>query len=144
MTNAEQLADFVRRASYEDISAKAREQLKLRILDSLGCAIGALNGEPIQYLRDQIKDFGGNPQCTLIAGGKTSPDRAAFYNSALVRYLDFNDSYFAVAAKFERLSDQRTSSALRGQLFEAIHQLESVPARQLTRLLAEVSLDRQG
>ncbi|PYI80380.1 MAG: 2-methylcitrate dehydratase [Verrucomicrobia bacterium] len=95
MTNAEQLADFVRRASYEDISAKAREQLKLHILDSLGCAIGALNGEPIRHVRDHINDFGGHPQCALIASGKTSPDRAAFYNSALVRYLDFNDSYFA-------------------------------------------------
>lgn len=27
--------------------------------------------------------------------GRTAPDRAAFYNSALVRYLDFNDSYLA-------------------------------------------------
>ncbi len=31
----------------------------------------------------------------MIGGGKTAPDRAAFYNSALVRYLDYNDSYVA-------------------------------------------------
>jgi len=31
----------------------------------------------------------------LIGGGKTAPDRAALYNGALVRYLDFNDSYLA-------------------------------------------------
>jgi 2-methylcitrate dehydratase len=31
----------------------------------------------------------------LIGGGKTAPDRAALYNSALVRYLDYNDSYIA-------------------------------------------------
>jgi 2-methylcitrate dehydratase len=70
-------------------------QFKLHILDSLGCAIGALGGEPIQYARNHIRDFGGNSQCTLIAGGKTSPDRAAFYNGALVRYLDFNDASLA-------------------------------------------------
>ena len=95
MTNAEQLAAFVTRASFEGISDRARDQLKLHVIDSLGCAIGALRAEPIQYIRDHIADFGGNSQCTLIGGGKTSPDRAAFYNSALVRYLDFNDSYLA-------------------------------------------------
>lgn len=31
----------------------------------------------------------------MIGGLQTSPDRAALYNSALVRYLDFNDSYLA-------------------------------------------------
>lgn len=95
MTKSEQLADFVIRASYEDISIEARQHLKIRILDSLGCAIGALNGEPIHYIREDLKDFGGNVHCTLIGGGHTAPDRAAFYNSALVRYLDFNNSYLA-------------------------------------------------
>jgi 2-methylcitrate dehydratase len=30
-----------------------------------------------------------------VGAGRTAPDRAAFYNSALVRYLDFNDSFLA-------------------------------------------------
>ena len=46
-------------------------------------------------IRKDVEEFGGNPLCTLIGGGRTSPDRAAFYNGALVRYLDFNDSYLA-------------------------------------------------
>ncbi|MFQ5796991.1 MAG: MmgE/PrpD family protein [Candidatus Bipolaricaulia bacterium] len=95
MTQAEQLAAFVVRSNYDDLSDEAREQLKIRILDSLGCAIGALNGEPIHYIREHQQEFGGNERCTLIGGGRTAPDRAAFYNSALVRYLDFNDSYLA-------------------------------------------------
>src|SRR5699024_6075955 len=40
-------------------------------------------------------DLGGEPLVTLIGGGKTTPDYAAFYNGAAVRYLDFNDSYLA-------------------------------------------------
>jgi 2-methylcitrate dehydratase len=95
ITQAHALAAFVARASFDDISAAARGQLKIRILDSLGCAIGALEGEPIRALRAQIEDFGGNAHSALIGGGRTSPDQAAFYNSALVRYLDFNDSYLA-------------------------------------------------
>ncbi len=90
-----ELAEFVVRAAYADLSEGARAQLKIRIMDSLGCAIGALGGEPVRLLMEQIDDFGGEGHCTLIGGGSTSPDRAAFYNSALVRYLDFNDSYLA-------------------------------------------------
>lgn len=95
MTLAHSLASFVFRASYNDILQSTRSQLKIRVLDSLGCAIGALRGEPVKLVRNQIDDFGGKKHCALIGGGRTSPDRAAFYNSALVRYLDFNDSYLA-------------------------------------------------
>lgn len=95
MTQAEQLAAFVVRASYDDLSESARQQLKIRVLDSLGCAIGALDGDPIRIIRALIEDFGGAEHCTMIGGRRTSPDRAAFYTSALVRYLDFNDSYLA-------------------------------------------------
>ena len=95
MTQVEQLAAFAARAQYEDLSEEARRQLKIHILDAVGCAIGALAGPPVGMLRAQLDDFGGNPLTTLIGGGRTAPDRAAFYNSALVRYLDFNDSYIA-------------------------------------------------
>jgi len=95
MTQAQQLAEFVQRVSYEDISEAAREQLRIRVLDSLACAIGALDGEPVGLIRKHIEDFGGSAHCTLIGGGRAAPDRAGFYNSALVRYLDYNDSYLA-------------------------------------------------
>lgn len=95
MTCAEKLAAFVCRSVYEDLSDTSREQLKIRILDSLGCALGALEGEPVQILRRQIDEFEPRGKCTLIGGGTSPPDSAAFYNGALVRYLDFNDAYLA-------------------------------------------------
>jgi 2-methylcitrate dehydratase len=95
MTQVEQLADFIVNASFSDISGFAVRELKTRVLDALGCALGALDNDLIRLIRDQVDDFGGRAQCTLIGGGKTAPDRAAFVNSALVRYLDFNDSYLA-------------------------------------------------
>ncbi|MBW2305820.1 MAG: MmgE/PrpD family protein [Deltaproteobacteria bacterium] len=95
MTHADQLAAFVVRSSYDDLSDAASRELKTRVLDSLGCAIGALGGEPIRCIRTHIEDFDGAGHCTLIGGGRSAPDRAAFYNGALVRYLDFNDTYLA-------------------------------------------------
>lgn len=95
MSHAQQMGIFIARASFDQLSLDAREQLKIRVLDSLGCALGALGAAPADRIRKQCDEFGGAPLCTLIGGGRTAPDRAAFYNSALVRYLDFNDSYLA-------------------------------------------------
>ena len=95
MTQLKELAGFVATASFDRISAEAREQLRIRVLDALGCALGALSAEPIRALRAHVDDFGGAARAALIGGGRTAPDRAAFYNGALVRYLDFNDSYLA-------------------------------------------------
>jgi 2-methylcitrate dehydratase len=95
MTQVEQLANFIVTASFSDMSGFAVRELKTRVLDALGCALGAMHNELVRVVKEQIEDFGGRNQCTLIGGGKTAPDRAAFYNCALVRYLDFNDSYLA-------------------------------------------------
>lgn len=95
MTEVQQLAKYTHSRQFSDLSPDAVNALKIRLLDSLGCAIGALEGAPIRRIKAQIDDFGGKPLVTLIGGGKTAPDRAAFYNSALVRYLDYNDSYLA-------------------------------------------------
>ena len=94
-TQVEELAQFVGRSRWDEISEPAGEQLKLRVLDSLGCALGALDGEPVVMVREQVEEFGGAPLSTLIGTGGSAPDRAALYNGALVRYLDFNDSYLA-------------------------------------------------
>ncbi|MDE1853459.1 MAG: MmgE/PrpD family protein [Thaumarchaeota archaeon] len=95
MTLVEEMAEFVSYTSYKTLSSKAVLQLKIRVLDAIGCAIGALSAGPVVRIRALEEGFGGSPLCTLIGDGKTSPDRAALYNGALIRYLDFNDSFLA-------------------------------------------------
>lgn len=95
MTEVERLARFVTTRSFDDLSEPALTELKIRVLDALGCALGALNAEPVRAVRAVVDDFGGRPLCTLIGGDRSAPDRTALYNGALIRYLDFNDSYFA-------------------------------------------------
>ena len=95
MAEVHALADFVARARFEDLSNEALDQLKIRVLDTIAVGIGALDAIPIAAIRDLTAELGGAPLCTLIGGGKTAPDRAAFLNGALTRYLDFMDSYLA-------------------------------------------------
>jgi 2-methylcitrate dehydratase len=94
-TEVEQMAIFASGARFESLGLDTRQQLKIRILDALGCGIGALDGGPIKMIRGYINELGNPAHCTLIGGGCTDIERAALYNSALIRYLDFNDSYLA-------------------------------------------------
>ena len=95
MTEVQELAVFVDRVQLGDLSNLALEQLKIRVIDTIGVAIGALTASPIVAIGALTKQLGGRPIATLIGGGKTAPDRAAFFNGALSRYLDFMDSYIA-------------------------------------------------
>ena len=69
------LARFINEAQYEDLSEQAVTQLKMRLLDSLGSAIGAIEGSPVRAIRRMIDDLGGTGTCPLIGGGKSSPGR---------------------------------------------------------------------
>lgn len=95
MSQVEQMAEFVDTVRFEALGSDTRQQLKIRILDSLGCSLGALHAHPMQMIRRYISELGSGGSCTLIGAGSTDLDRAVFYNSALIRYLDFNDSYLA-------------------------------------------------
>ena len=94
-TQVQSLAKYAARANFNDLSAESREQLPIHILDSLGCCIAALGAGPIEACREQVAEFGGTGPCTLIGGGKANPIFAAFWHTALVRYVDFMDNFLA-------------------------------------------------
>ncbi len=95
MTEVQKLASFIDAARFEDISTAAVEQLKIRVLDTLGVAIAALDAPPMRAIHTLTESLGGQGEATLIGGGRSALDRAAFHNIALSRYLDFMDSYLA-------------------------------------------------
>src|SRR6201996_6183110 len=95
MTQVEALAKYAARASFDDLSAESRRQLPIHILDSVACCIAALGAAPIEACREQVAEFGGSSPCTLIGGSKANPIYAAFWHTALVRYVDFMDNFLA-------------------------------------------------
>ncbi|RFU48840.1 MmgE/PrpD family protein [Paraburkholderia sp. DHOC27] len=94
-TTVQRIGQFAFNAHASHLTPQSRALFKRNILDSLGCAIGALSGKPFAALREQFDEYGRSGKCTLIGGGTSSPDQAALYNSGLVRYVDLLDSYMS-------------------------------------------------
>jgi 2-methylcitrate dehydratase len=90
------LGYFVVDAGQADLTGQPRALLKRNVLDSIACAIGALDGELIAPIREQTEQFSGRPTATLVGGGRASVDQAAFFNAVLVRYPDLLDTYLTV------------------------------------------------
>lgn len=93
---ADRLSRYGQSLCYNDLPSAVVHEVKRRILDSLGCALGALTARPCRIAR-QLAQAVKVPQGATLwgTGHRTLPDLAAFANGALVRYLDFNDTYLA-------------------------------------------------
>jgi 2-methylcitrate dehydratase len=90
------LAALVHSVQFEDLPADVVLDTKARVLDTLGCAFGAVTSDVGQAVRRMAAACGGAPQSTLIGTGeKTSAPLATLVNGSLLRYLDSNDYYFA-------------------------------------------------
>jgi len=92
----EYLSDYACRLAYDDLSPETVHQVKRTLIDTLGCGIGALYGEPSVIARSVAARVQGSPPARLLGTTQqTSMDLAAFANTVLVRYLDCNDTYAA-------------------------------------------------
>ncbi len=93
---AARLARYTQLLCYDDLPADVVQEVKRRLLDSLGCALGAWRAAPCRIARQVAQSVKVREGATLWGTNhKTLPDLAAFANGALVRYLDFNDTYLS-------------------------------------------------
>lgn len=92
----DELAEFVVGAQSADLTGPSRALLRRNVLDSIACAVGALDGQLIATIREHTTQFGGAATATLVGGGRASVDQAAFFNAVLVRYPDLLDTFLTV------------------------------------------------
>ncbi len=93
---ANRLAEYAGSVSYARLPAPVVHEVKRRLLDSLGCALGAWYAAPCRIARRLAEAVKAPKGATLWGtASRTQPDLAAFANGALVRYLDFNDTYLS-------------------------------------------------
>jgi 2-methylcitrate dehydratase len=95
-TLAHQLAQFACSLRFEDLSSNVVHEVKRRLIDSLGCALGAWKEEPCAIAREVVSEFSAKNGGTVIGTAhKAPPDWAAFANGCCIRYFDYNDTYLS-------------------------------------------------
>lgn len=95
-TIAHTLAERARAASFDTLSPQVAHEVKRRVLDSIGCALGAWQSRPAQVTRSVARAVTLPGGASLLGSHhRTTPELATFSNGALIRYLDYNDTYLS-------------------------------------------------
>ncbi len=90
------IASYSAGLTHADLTPAALHGIKRRLVDTMGCALGGLNGAPVTIARQIAATTRGEPSARVFFSGElTTVDTATFANSLMVRYLDFNDTYMA-------------------------------------------------
>ncbi len=96
MNLAEELSDYAYRLEYRDLGRRTVAESKKRVVDALGCAIGAFDEAPVRIARKVASGASPGGASTMLGTeAKTSPDIATFVNGLMIRYFDFNDTYLS-------------------------------------------------
>jgi 2-methylcitrate dehydratase len=93
---AGRLAEYVSSVRYRALDAGTVKEMKARVVDAVGCAIGAYREKPIAMARKAVLGLrNGGPSSVFGTGERTSPDLATFVNGFMLRYFDYNDTYLS-------------------------------------------------
>jgi 2-methylcitrate dehydratase len=96
MELARRLAEYALAVRFEDLDERTVREMKARVIDALGCAIGAYSEEPAVFARRlAAKAGGGGPATLLGTASGAAPPIATFVNGLMIRYFDFNDTYLS-------------------------------------------------
>ena len=96
MDLAGRLAEYVTSTDFRSIDPVTVKEMKARVVDAVGCAIGAFGEKPIAMARKTVLGLRtGGPSSVIGTGSRTSPDLATFVNGFMLRYFDYNDTYLS-------------------------------------------------
>lgn len=98
MTIAREMAKWAQAIKFEDLPDKTVHEVKRRVIDSLATTLGAYWSRPAQIARAKAMATNDPPPASTVWGTdhNTTPDLAAFANSTMTRYLDYNDTYLSL------------------------------------------------
>ena len=98
MPLADRIAELSTDLRFEQIDHATVHEVKRRLIDSIGCALGAWRANAPDVARRIAARVAAEPGANYLGGGthRTSPELAAFANGVLFRYLDYNDTYLSL------------------------------------------------
>jgi 2-methylcitrate dehydratase len=85
------LVEFSQSLRLEDLSSSTQTAAKVRILDTLACAWGGSTAQPVAITKRALLAGSDSGKSHIVGGGTAPAEAAAFINSLMGRYLDFND-----------------------------------------------------
>ena len=89
------MAQFALSLRYDQIPEPSVKEAKRFLLDSVGCALAALDHEDMRQAYAFVEGLGGTEQATVIGhGSRTNMGNAALMNALLIRAMDYNDIYW--------------------------------------------------
>ncbi|MBI5641969.1 MAG: MmgE/PrpD family protein [Deltaproteobacteria bacterium] len=94
-TIAEKMADYGQGLKFEQLPGPVVHEVKRRVIDSLACVLGAYESLPAKIARASAPSIQNGLISSVIGGGETTPEHAAFANGVMIRYLDYNDTYLS-------------------------------------------------
>lgn len=93
------LANYVAALQYDRLPPGAIHAAKAHLIDSIGCAYGGFDSEPAIIARRMAASVNSTPPARVFGTGeRTSVEMAAFANTVMVRYLDYNDTYISTGS----------------------------------------------
>jgi 2-methylcitrate dehydratase len=93
---ADRLARYCADFSYDKLPAQTIHEAKRRLIDSVGCALGAFTMDPPKIAREIARSAKSDLGATVIGTAhQSTPELAAFANGTMFRYFDFNDTYLS-------------------------------------------------
>jgi 2-methylcitrate dehydratase len=88
------LADYAVATRFEALSPAAVHACKRRVIDTIACAVAALDATLCLRTRQVAQRYPGRPDAAVWGSStRASPEMAAFANGVAVRYLDHSDTY---------------------------------------------------
>ena len=90
-----EMARFALSLRYDQIPEASVKEAKRFMLDSVGCALAAIDHEDMQQAYEFVQMLGGHEQGTIIGHGtKANLGNATLMNALLIRAMDYNDIYW--------------------------------------------------
>ena len=94
-----ELAEYIKKLSYSDISAQAKHQAKRLLLDSIGTILFGSRQKEAEYITEFIKETTQCPESTIIGKSfKSNCFSSAFANAAFSQIHDCNDGHRIAAS----------------------------------------------
>jgi 2-methylcitrate dehydratase len=91
------LATFAASLTYEQVPAGILHHARRSLIDAIGCAFGGLDCEAAQIGRRIVEGAAPSRHAGAVIGSHAPApaEEAAFLNTVMIRYLDFNDAWHA-------------------------------------------------